>query len=422
MESQQQNSAPIQGPEVRASTSTTPEGKKNVSRRQLKIMTFGEATLSFLNVPVINTKQAVEIAKRADARQYFIKTDGSSLINITYEADDEFTVALFNQSRWVTNLHVKEAGIDVGNVARAQPTQVATMFAMKNEARNVHTTFKVEDRSGAMLKRLDVRGHNTTWFSVFAHNSNMLMARPNGNWVAEKLVYLIDQMTTQAINNYRRSNGQEVLPANNTIVMRRRLSSPRAPAQEISMPIADATHSIAAQTDETSAQEVELGKEERTYEQHKNLLEENWHKLREQTAKYEEELGQKQLLEERQKQYYEQQKREVSQGLVEVGKAEKELWARRQRLQEEKEQFAKELAEFEKLKGQATGANNEQMDQQTQTYTPLWQTRGFTAISLSERFTQKAFDNKRIVMGDDGNMKVYCDDLLAQNAQETDEQ
>lgn len=194
----------------------------NRSMKRLKLVTFGEGKVSFLNVPITELTKAVEMVKRAGTRKYTIKTDGSGAIEIEYETDDRFSIALYNNSRWVTNIHVEMSSVKIGNVAHAQAMQVSTMHITKNETRQVHATFKIENRGLNMLKRLDVKGENTTWFSVFSHNANLLMARPNGNWVEEKLSYLFDQLNTQAINNYRRSEGQAVLPANDTMVMRRR--------------------------------------------------------------------------------------------------------------------------------------------------------------------------------------------------------
>lgn len=245
---------------------TSQEDGKN-ARRHLKMMTFGAANLSFLNVLVTSVEQSVELVKRASNRRYIVKTDGRGLIDIEYDADDKFTVALYNHSRWVTNLYVDSASLDIGNVGKAQSLQVATSHITKNETRNVHTTFKVENRSDAMLKRLDVRGYDTTWFSVFSHNANMLMARPNGDWVAEKMVYLIDQMTTQAINNYRRSNGNEILSSVDTVVMRRRQTTART---------MQASALVAVQSDDhPDAREIELLKNERVYEQRAMLLDQN---------------------------------------------------------------------------------------------------------------------------------------------------
>lgn len=164
-----------------AQSSQRPTGQEDgkPARRRLKMMTFGAAKLSFLNVLITDAKQCVELVKRAGARRYTVKTDGRGLIDIEYYADDTFSVALYNHSRWVTNLYIEPTVMNIGNVARAQSMQVATSHITKNEARNVYTTFKVENCNDTMLKRLDVCGHDTSWFSIFSHNANMLMARPH---------------------------------------------------------------------------------------------------------------------------------------------------------------------------------------------------------------------------------------------------
>lgn len=160
-------------------------GGDNERKHVLKIKTFGDTNLSFLNVPIANVSQAVQLNKRANKRRYSIETDGHGMVSIEYDADVTFTVSIFNNSRWVTNLTIDPMFIDVGNTVRAQQAQVRTRQVRQNETRNVHTTFKVENRSEVMLKRLDVLGHGMKWFSIFSHSANLLMVRPNGNWLAE---------------------------------------------------------------------------------------------------------------------------------------------------------------------------------------------------------------------------------------------
>lgn len=118
----------------------------------------------------------------------------------------------------------------------------------------MYTTFKLENRSDILLKRLDVRGYNTQWFSIFSHRDNLLMVRPNGDWVTEKMTYLTDQMMTHAINNYRRSIGQGVLPSNDTITMLRRH------AQEETAKCRGEEEQLAHRKAELKKELVELGK------------------------------------------------------------------------------------------------------------------------------------------------------------------
>lgn len=207
------------------SAKKTNEGGKAVEFYQLKLKAIGESKLSLLNVLVTDTKQAMRLEKRANKRKYIIHTDGDGMVTIVYEPDDAFAVSLFNRSRWVTNLHVEGEIVKIGNTAQAQASQVSTERVTKNETRNMKTTFKLENCDDALLERLDKKGNSTSWFSVFSHGSDLLMVRPNGDWLAEKMQYLTDQMITKAINNYRRSNGQEVLSSDNTVVMRRRQTS-----------------------------------------------------------------------------------------------------------------------------------------------------------------------------------------------------
>lgn len=133
------------------------DGNKREQRRQLKLVTFGDATLSFLDVPVTNINQTVNLIKREGPQWYTNETDGKWMIKIEYERDNLFTVGLFNKSRWVTNLYVDPEKLNIGNASSALSTQVTTKHIKQNKVRNVHTTFKFINRSGAMLKRLDIR-------------------------------------------------------------------------------------------------------------------------------------------------------------------------------------------------------------------------------------------------------------------------
>lgn len=109
--------------------------------------------------------------------------------------------------------------------------------------------------------------------------------------------------------------------------------------------------------------------------------------------------------------YYKEKKPEVAQKLVEVGQAGRELVKRSNRLQEEREQFEKEQAALAIAKEKV-----EQVDQGIQTVISPWSNRSYTAMTLSERFTQYKFSHSRMVMADNGTMKLTIksaiDDLL----------
>lgn len=277
--------------------------------RSVKFNTFGESKLSFQDVLVADTNQKLYLVKRTSDRRYTIEVDGQGMIEIGYESDDIFTVALFNRSRWYTTLRVNATNIQIGNVAEAQAAQISTKYITKRDERKINATFKIENQSSVMLKRLDVRGPNTQWFSILSHHNNMLMARPNGDWLAEKMTYLTDQLVTQAINNYRRSNGQEVLHSTRTAVMRRR------------------------QLDDT-----QLLQEKAAYKRDARELEQKCQQLAEGKTKYELEVADLQ-----------KKKHVLANEIIEVGHARSELAARRKQLQEEGEQYEKEREEFEKL-------------------------------------------------------------------------
>lgn len=324
------------------------------ARHTVFFSTFGDTSLAFLNVLVADAKQAVEMVKRIGNRKYLVKMDGRGLVSIEYDHDDTFTVALFNKSRWVTNIKIKESTVNIGNIAQARPTEVATRHVTKKEDRAVHATFTLKSTSEAMLKRVDVRGHNTQWFSVFSHGADLLAVRPNGDYFGEKFQYLTDQMATQVINNYRRTQGQDVLPSDSTVVMRRRKAL---------------ATSIAQKTVDTQTDDIDYAREMQLVAERKSKYEEELAELR---------AWETQLREE--KQSYEQQKQEICQGLVEVGRAGIELATRRNRLQEEKKQFETEQQEFEKLKRKTT-------EQGTQSEQPLWTSRQSTSKLLTHRFT-----------------------------------
>lgn len=358
-------------------------------KRQLQFRTFGEATVSFLNVFVANANQALKINKRSNARQYTIETDGSGSINIAYDHDDAFTVSLSNRSRWVTTLYVKPDGLAIGNVGQALSTHVSSWHVTKSEPRNIHTTLKIENRSVAQLKRIDVRGHGTTWFSVFSHQSDMLMCRPNGDWLAEKMLYLTDQMTTQAINNYQRTQGLEVLPSQETATMRRRQSVGRAGNQT-------------TRPDEATARITRLLEDEHLFEQQLVEVNEKRNRVQDQQRKYEQELASLRVVGERvarlkeEQQHYAEEKAKIMAGLVEVGNAGKELLARRLRLQEEKKQFETDQREFEKLKLKSPALVTAQETQTEQSVTA--QETQTEQASANEMTTQIVATRHRLVV------------------------
>lgn len=395
-------------------------GKKDENKRELKVMTFGDTNLSFLNALVANVSRVIELVKGANGHQYAIKTDGRGMINIEYDLNDTFTMGLFNNSRWATNLYISPETVKVGNMAEARQSQVNIQHIKQNEVRNVYTTFRVENREDNMLlKQLDVRGHNTSWFSIFSHGPNLLMVRPNGDWLSEKLLYMTDQMSTRAVNNHRRSNGQEVLSSECTAVMRRRQSIAHGSMQK------DESVSCSTQTDEPTGRAIELLKNEQVYAQRAAMLHRDWHQLREQKSKYESELAEMRIIESRltrlreEEKYYTERKHEVEKGLVEVGSAGQELLARRERLQSEKEHFQKEQENFEEMTKPTLVANGTTQtdspemtkptpvtDTTTQTDLPIWTSYYRQTMILSERFTRKNFAHKRVVMNNDGNMTI----------------
>lgn len=372
---------------------------KNKELRRLKLIAFGDTGLSFLNVPVINLDRAIEMVKRSGGRHYTIKTNGRGMLEIEYEPDDAFTVAIYNQSRWVTNICVEAKALNIGEIVRAESAQVTTRQATKCEPRNVHATFKLENRGAMLLKRLDVQGHNTAWFSVFSHHNNMLMARPNGNWVDEKMQYFMDQLTTQTINNYRRSNGQEVLPANGTAVALRRQSAARAAAQDdVTVTTTAGAQTVLTLPDNVDAQAIQLLQNEQIYKQRKEALKRQFEELREEQAQYEQEVAEFNKIKDKvarvneEYAHYQAKRTQLVEEIVEVGKAKEELAARKGELQEEKILVEKEQEDLTARKNRlqeeedqlaqdmnAIEARNEQ---------PLWHLPG-TDLKLTDRFTNR---------------------------------
>lgn len=341
---QQQNEKAIDKPSTSRTGGGESSQKGNV--RQIQLKCFGESLVSFLNVPLTQSTQVVEIVKCADRRQYKIKTDGTGMVYIKYGAADTFAISLFNNGRWVSNLYINPMSLNIGNVGKAQATQVITLRTTENEPRNVHTNFKIDNQSNATLKRIDVRGHNTTWFSIFSHNSNMLMARPNGNWVAEKILYMTDQLTTQAVNNYRRTNGQEVLAPNDTAVMQRRTQSTNHQTSARGSTQENAPVTTAPQTVNVDAHEIEESESKREHAQRKEkyqrevtALQQKEQELITQRNKYEREAAELQ-----------ERKQKLAEESAIIDQATNELESRREHLQREKDQFLSEKEEFEESK------------------------------------------------------------------------
>lgn len=371
----------------------------SIGRRLLQLMTFGETSLAFLNVPVAKASQAIELAKRSGDRKYNIKTNGRGIVEIEYEQDDAFTVALFNNSRWVTNLYIEANSLNIGHTGQAKNLQVVTLHVTKNEARNVFTTFKVESRSDALLKRIDVKGHNTSWFSVFSHNANVLMVRPNGDWVAEKIQYYTDQLTTQAINNYRRSNGQVILSSNDTTVSQRRRTIARAITQEKPLTVDFATQTECTLLGSIDLRALQLLKNEQAYQQQKGILKGQFEELRSEQARYEQEAADLVRMEAQlaavkaQHDHYQEEQSKVANEIVEVNRAKSELDERKRELQEEKENFEREMKDFEALKSQMPP-----LVPQIEPF--LWSRRPGTGQALSHRFTFSTQSMIRLIVTD----------------------
>lgn len=369
------------------------------TNRQLTLKTFGENCLLFSNVRLAHTNQVIEMRKRSGGRSFKITIDGAGMVNIAYEADAAFTVGLYNHSRWVTNLYIDPNNLNIGNVGQALPGRVTTMHITQPEARNVYTTFALQNCSDTMLKRLDVRGYGTPWFSVFSHNTNMLMVRPNGDWVAEKLLYMTDQVATQAINNHRRTNGQEVLPSTGTVVARRRQAgvtqssatqTDRAIEPRNDEPIASATHSVSTQTDEIHARTIALQYHEQQYQLQLDELETNWRLLHEKTGQYKEERAKWMKIEEQLERLTAEasnrqaRKAEIEREMSEVieeekilGERKKQLLEKIERYEADKHDFEKKVKEDEQVK-LALGACE---------WYAGWPRINFTGQTLNERFT-----------------------------------
>lgn len=187
-----------------------------------RLMAYTDAHLSFLNVPLTPVQTANELTKHNNGNRFLVRTDGKGLVEIEYEPRTSFTIGVFNRSRWATTIHISSNGVFIGNNHKVKPDSIETRHTTTKERRIVHTTFKITNESMEHLKRIDVKGDDTKWFSIFSHDGYVLCVRPNGDWVSEKMQYMQDQVTTQAVNNYRRHNGWPVLGGNDTLVMHRR--------------------------------------------------------------------------------------------------------------------------------------------------------------------------------------------------------
>lgn len=439
MEAQKSSGRANRASTSRESGKLSPISEEGETRRELNLSSFGDASLAFMGVTVANGKQIAEIMKRTGNRKYVVKSDGRENFTIGYEHDDTFTIALFNKSRWVTNLRIDQETLHIGNIGQARLNEVAIRQTTKKEDRRVHALFTLKNASDIMLKRLDVRGYSTQWFSVFTHGADLLVVRPNGDWLEEKMQYLTDQLNTQAVNNYRRSNGQDVLPAQRTAVMQRRRL-----AQQVHQ-------NSATQTDGDDGRVMALIKSEKLFEQHSKVLQENWRQLQAKGKEYEQEMARLSVTEERvnrlreEEQHYAQRKAVLAQEIINIGSAGNELVARRERLKEEsasfkeeqeshdrltkeriarmyeedkhyvqrKNELLKKIVEVGKLDEELVARRNtlkgqmvDRTDGEMQTEMPLWTAHCKPMISLNERFTEK-----RSVRSEDGMIKIVLENI-----------
>lgn len=208
--------------------------------------------------------------------------------------------------------------------------------------------------------------------------------------VSEKLQYYTDQLATQAINNYRRSNGQNVLPSGGTVVEQRRQAATRA---------------------------IEAPKvEEETYQQEKAALLYKFKLLREKEEKYELEAAQINSIESRRERieaelaHYQNQRASLMQEIAEVRKAAEQLEAgkrelqleqeavdqeimvfaiRKQEMQKEKEAFERKMQEG-KEKVQREAANLEEEVAMVQSLRNELPQLLHSAIILTDRFTNRS--------------------------------
>lgn len=342
-----------------------------MENRRVHLKTFGGATVSFAGVPLGNTHQKMLWKKRTPRRKYEIGID-SGMITIAYEAEDEFEIALFNRSRWVTNAKIGANHIDIGHNHQAKADQVTVTYVKTAGARNVLTLFKIENHSETPLKRIDMRGFGVNWFTIFSNGDNLLMVRPNGDYAAEKLQVMMDQMATAAVNNHRRSEGKHVLVSNDTVTMRRRT--------------------------ECEKEEKEIENRKRLLVNEKKLLVEKKEQLAVQEAKFKEEM-----------EMHETEKRRLCQQLQEVGDAGKELLLRRARLEDETNKYRIDLARFNELQ------------EQRQVPEIYWSPKENSVQMLNERFTSLAGNtNRRLVMWPDGTISIIA--TLGQSAIATADQ
>lgn len=206
--------------------------KRQAGTKTLKLMTFNESRLSFFNVPISDLDRECEIKKTSNGKRYNVRISMGS-VEIDYDEKTSFTLGIYNQSRWVTTIHVTPDAMNVGNIFKILPKSIETSMATGNEPRVIYTTFKLTNLSVQQLRRIDFKSDDTVWFSVFSHEGNALFVRPNGDWVSEKMLYMHDQLSTQAVNNYRRNNGWPVLESNDTLVMHRRRNAMPLPEEVV---------------------------------------------------------------------------------------------------------------------------------------------------------------------------------------------
>lgn len=235
------------------------EDKRQTGMKTIKLLTFNESRLSFFNVPIGELDRACEIAKQSNGKRFKVRIDGMGSVEIDYEQLTSFTIGIYNQSRWVTTLHITPDSMHVGNVFKVLPKSIETLMATGNEPRVIYTTFKITNLSIEQLRRVDFKGNGTVWFSVFSHDGNALFVRPNGDWTSEKMLYMHDQLSTQAVNNYRRNNGWPVLESNDTLVMHRRRSTLTSQEDDV---IQDNTE-IERKTNQMEAKKREIDRKEK---------------------------------------------------------------------------------------------------------------------------------------------------------------
>lgn len=386
--------------------------------KRIKVGTFGANRISFMDVPITEVTKAVEVSKRANTRKYIVKTNGQGAVEFAYESDDHFAISLYNNGRWVTNIQIETGTVKVGN-ATARGTQVSTAQTLVNEPRNVHTIFKIDQREQKLLKRIDVKSEDTTWFSIFSHATNVLMVRPNGNWLQEKFVYLTDQLITQAINNYRRTEGQSVLPMKDTMVMQRRqlkkdeedMTKRKHELQEEKDLLDRETKELAQQKQTLREEKQALGRKVSELDRLTNKFQEAKENFERETAKMEEmkrdlnatrerlkeEAAEIQVMAERSAQvkaqyvHFRTEREKVVQEVAQINKAKTELASCQRELQESKDALMREVELADSIRTELPPL----------VHSVPWSRVKYTEATLDDRFT----NSLRVVMTD-GKMTV----------------